>query len=93
MMGGALALLLLALSATRAAAAPLAIDGQKIVDQVWCCVHVQQNCQKVCFTSRPPWSWPMRQLTKLATFTDHPNPAVTRILFTPNDMLGRRYTI
>lgn len=43
MMGGALALLLLALSATRAAAAPLAIDGQKIVDQVWCRVHVQQN--------------------------------------------------
>lgn len=30
------------------------------------------------------------QLTKLATFTDHPNPAVTRILFTPNDMLARR---
>lgn len=31
------------------------------------------------------------QLTKLATFTDHPNPAVTRILFTPNDMLARSY--
>eukprot|EP00798_Chlamydomonas_sp_ICE-L_P014523 gene14524-20554_t len=33
----------------------------------------------------------VEQLTKLATFTDHPNPAVTRILFTPNDMLGRGY--
>jgi hypothetical protein len=29
------------------------------------------------------------QLTRLATFSDHPNPNVTRILFTPNDMLGR----
>ena len=31
------------------------------------------------------------QLTKLATYTDHANPAVTRILFTPNDMSGRAY--
>eukprot|EP00195_Chlamydomonas_chlamydogama_P017271 CAMPEP_0202902448 /NCGR_PEP_ID=MMETSP1392-20130828/16857_1 /ASSEMBLY_ACC=CAM_ASM_000868 /TAXON_ID=225041 /ORGANISM="Chlamydomonas chlamydogama, Strain SAG 11-48b" /LENGTH=439 /DNA_ID=CAMNT_0049589209 /DNA_START=61 /DNA_END=1376 /DNA_ORIENTATION=+ len=31
------------------------------------------------------------QLTKLATFTDDANPAVTRILFTPNDMLARSY--
>ena len=32
---------------------------------------------------------PLPQLTELAKFTDHPNPAVTRILFTPNDMLAR----
>ena len=31
------------------------------------------------------------QLTKLATFSDHANPSVTRILFTPNDMHGRAY--
>ncbi|KAL6753210.1 N-carbamyl-L-amino acid amidohydrolase [Haematococcus lacustris] len=31
------------------------------------------------------------QLTRLATFTDDPNPAVTRILFTPMDMLARSY--
>ncbi|KAI3424303.1 hypothetical protein D9Q98_009857 [Chlorella vulgaris] len=31
------------------------------------------------------------QLTKLATFTDDPNPAVTRILFTENDMKARSY--
>ncbi len=31
------------------------------------------------------------QLTELAKFTDHLNPAVTRILFTPNDMLAREY--
>jgi len=31
------------------------------------------------------------QLKRLATFSDHPNPAVTRILFTPNDMTARRY--
>ena len=30
------------------------------------------------------------QLLKLATYTDDPNPAVTRILFTHNDMLARR---
>ena len=33
---------------------------------------------------------PALQLTKLATFSDDPNPAVTRILFTPNDMVARR---
>lgn len=31
------------------------------------------------------------QLMHLATFTDDPNPAVTRILFTENDMNGRAY--
>ncbi len=31
------------------------------------------------------------QLTKLANYSDHANPAVTRILFTPNDMLARQY--
>ena len=29
------------------------------------------------------------QLTKLATFSDDPNPAVTRVLFTPTDMAAR----
>jgi ureidoglycolate amidohydrolase len=29
------------------------------------------------------------QLTKLARFSDHPNPAVTRILFTENDLRAR----
>ena len=31
------------------------------------------------------------KLTHLATFTDDPNPAVTRILFTPADMSARTY--
>ena len=31
----------------------------------------------------------VEQLLKLATFSDHPNPAVTRIVFTPNDMKAR----
>jgi len=31
------------------------------------------------------------QLVKLATFSDDPNPAVTRILFTPADMEARKY--
>ncbi|KAL4419542.1 hypothetical protein ABPG77_006873 [Micractinium sp. CCAP 211/92] len=31
------------------------------------------------------------QLLHLATFSDHPNPAVTRILFTENDLAGRAY--
>jgi len=31
------------------------------------------------------------QLTKLAEFTDDPNPAVTRVLFTKQDMLARSY--
>ncbi|GFR43405.1 hypothetical protein Agub_g4485 [Astrephomene gubernaculifera] len=30
-------------------------------------------------------------LTRLANFSDHENPAVTRILFTPNDMLARKF--
>jgi hypothetical protein len=30
------------------------------------------------------------QLLELATYTDDPNPAVTRILFTPTDLEGRR---
>eukprot|EP00199_Chlamydomonas_sp_CCMP681_P000954 CAMPEP_0119102132 /NCGR_PEP_ID=MMETSP1180-20130426/986_1 /TAXON_ID=3052 ORGANISM="Chlamydomonas cf sp, Strain CCMP681" /NCGR_SAMPLE_ID=MMETSP1180 /ASSEMBLY_ACC=CAM_ASM_000741 /LENGTH=450 /DNA_ID=CAMNT_0007086367 /DNA_START=50 /DNA_END=1402 /DNA_ORIENTATION=+ len=33
----------------------------------------------------------VEQLTHLATFTDDPNPAVTRILFTLNDMKARSY--
>lgn len=33
----------------------------------------------------------VKQLLELATFTDDPNPAVTRILFTPNDMEARKY--
>lgn len=31
------------------------------------------------------------QLLKLATYSSDPNPAVTRVLFTPTDMDGRRY--
>ncbi|EFJ52855.1 hypothetical protein VOLCADRAFT_55680, partial [Volvox carteri f. nagariensis] len=31
------------------------------------------------------------QLTVLANFSDHENPAVTRILFSPNDMLARGF--
>ena len=31
----------------------------------------------------------VEQLLKLATFSDHPNPSVTRIVFTPNDMKAR----
>ncbi|KXZ51996.1 hypothetical protein GPECTOR_10g1018 [Gonium pectorale] len=30
-------------------------------------------------------------LTRLANFSDHENPAVTRILFSPNDMLARTF--
>jgi ureidoglycolate amidohydrolase len=41
--------------------------------------------------SHAPTPPPHAQLTDLAKFTDHPNPAVTRILFTPNDMLARGY--
>lgn len=33
----------------------------------------------------------VQQLTHLATFSDHPNPAVTRLVFTPNDLLARSY--
>lgn len=33
----------------------------------------------------------VQQLTYLATFSDHPNPAVTRLVFTPNDLLARSY--
>lgn len=33
----------------------------------------------------------VKELLELATFTDDPNPAVTRILFTPNDMRARKY--
>ncbi|KAK9833438.1 hypothetical protein WJX81_005498 [Elliptochloris bilobata] len=33
----------------------------------------------------------VEQLLKLATFSDVPNPAVTRIVFTPNDMKARAY--
>lgn len=31
----------------------------------------------------------VEQLLRLATFSDHSNPAVTRIVFTPNDMKAR----
>ena len=31
----------------------------------------------------------VEQLLKLATYSDHPTPAVTRIVFTPNDMKAR----
>jgi hypothetical protein len=47
-------------------------------------------CAQPCPGAPPPN--PTRpQLTELAKFSDHPNPAVTRILFTPNDMLARAY--
>lgn len=35
----------------------------------------------------------MLQLLHLATFSDDPNPAVTRLVFSENDMHARKYVV
>lgn len=75
----------------QARATKLEVDGQKVVDQVGL-IQMYQNVKPVVVSSTASLiSLLFLQLTKLATYTDDPNPFVTRILFTPNDMLGRRY--
>ncbi|PNW82164.1 hypothetical protein CHLRE_06g276700v5 [Chlamydomonas reinhardtii] len=45
------------------------------------------NCQSV----QVDGSRVVEVLTRLANMSDHENPAVTRILFSPNDMLARKF--
>lgn len=74
----AIAVLAMLLALVHTAPLALDIDGKSIVQQV------RQHEQ-------PSINTPNAQLLHLATFTDDPNPAVTRILFTDNDQHARTY--
>jgi hypothetical protein len=88
----AAALCLLVLQASAAVVGKLDVNAGRVVEQVWGAIGVQTARWGATANSvqdRPPCKSACSQLTHLATFTDDPNPAVTRIMFTPKDMEAR----
>lgn len=90
----------LLVAGTAASSHALNVQGSQVVEQVrWlaaclalrACRGARHAEVLACMQAhhvRPP-SPPQPQLTKLATFTDDPNPYVTRVLFTPTDVAAR----
>lgn len=83
---------MLALSTTLLAAhahsQQLDVNGATVVDQVP--LQTMPDCPPLQ-PAAAVTPCHLLQLLELATYTDDPNPAVTRILFTPTDLQGRRW--
>ena len=74
---------------SRAGALQLApISGNDVVSQV-ITYSISSPDSMTCNKRSLNASTTTPQLLHLATFTDDPNPAVTRIVFTENDLLAR----